>query len=563
MEQRARDLIGFGDDLFGKRMSLMSLWQEQADNFYSERADFTVNRSLGMDFASILTTSFPLLCRRDLANLVSTMLRPNDKEWFEVSVMREDKLDDQGKKWLERATQTQRRAMYSPDSMFHIASAQGDNDFVTFGQSVKSIEINRDRTDLLYRCWHLRDVAWAENYKGQVDIIHRKSKPTVRQLCKEFPKYCGDEMKIKTRLEKEPYSQIEYRHVVLPADEYDYKSDEWNNGKRVKYPYISIYIDVENENIIGETGIWNKRYVIPRWQTVSGSQYAYSPATICALPDARLIQAVSLILLEAGEKAVTPPMVTPGGVIRSDVNLYAGGITAYDSEYDEKTGEVLRIIPHDYSGLRFGIEMRQDVKDMIAKAFFLDKISLPPISKEMTAFEVGQRVTEYVRNALPIFGPMETEENGATCDITFDLLRREGAFGGMLDMPQSLRGADIQFKFTSPLHNAIDAQKVAKFAQAKAMLAEAAALDPSIVNMVDIRVAMRDALEGGATPESWLRSDGAMQNMDKLAAKQAQMQQLLQTMSAGADVAQKIGDAGQSLAGIQGGASAAPPPQAM
>lgn len=546
MDQRAKDLIQYGDDLFSKRMSLMSLWQEQADNFYSERADFTVNRSLGMDFASNLTTSFPLLCRRELANNVSTMLRPNDKEWFEVSTLREDRLDDDSKKWLEWATNIQRRAMYDPASMFHVATAQGDNDFVTFGQSVKSLELTRERDALLYRCWHLRDVAWAENYKNQVDIFHRKAKPSLRQFCKEFKKEYQNE-KVDARLKKDPYGLIEYRHIVLPADEYEYQSPNFKDGVRLQHPYVSIYVDVENQNIISEKGIWNKRYIIPRWQTVSGSQYAYSPATVCALPDARLIQAFTLILLEAGEKAVTPPMVTPGGVIRSEVNLYAGGITSYDSEYDEKTGEVLRIIPHDYEGLRFGAEMRKDVMTMINNAFFLNKISLPPISKEMTAFEVGQRVTEYVRNAMPIFGPMETEENGATCEMTFDILRREGAFGGMLDMPQKLRGQDIQFKFTSPLHAAIDAQKVMQFNQAKVMLAEAAALDQGVVNMIDVRVAMRDALEGGGVPEKWMRSDAKLQQMDMKAQQQKQVQELLSTMNAGATVAKNIGDAQQSM----------------
>lgn len=556
MDQGAKDLIGFGDNLFSKRISLMSLWQEQADNFYSERADFTVMRSLGMDFASILTSSYPLLCRRDLTNLVSQMLRPNDKEWYEVSVMREDKLDSAGKKWLQWATETQRRAMYDPQTMFHIAAPQGDADFVTFGQSVKSIELNRARDALLYRCWHLRDVAWAENYKGEVDNIHRKAKPTIRQMFNEFPDYCSKQGQLVTKREKDPYCQTEYRHIVMPAEEYDFKSKEFQNGIRLKHPYVSIYIDVENQNIISETGIWNKRYVIPRWQTVSGSQYAYSPATVCALPDARLIQALTLILLEAGEKAVTPPMVTPGGVIRSDVNLYAGGITAYDSEYDERTGEVLRIIPHDYSGMQFGAALRQDVKEMISNAFFLNKINLPPIGKDMTAFEVGQRVSEYVRNALPIFGPMEMEENGATCMMTFDILHREGTFGGFHDMPQSLRGQDIQFNFTSPLHAAIDAQKVQIFAQTKAQLAEAAALDPGAPNMLIVRKALRDALQGGGTPEDWLRTDSQMKAMDDAAAEKQQTQELLNNMNQGAMVAKNIGDAGTALSGMPARTSA-------
>lgn len=563
MDQGAKDLIKQGDDLFGKRISLMSLWQEQADNFYSERADFTVTRTLGTDFAANLTTSYPLLCRRDLTNLVSTMLRPNDKNWFEVSVRREDKLDSAGRNWLQMATKSQYSAMYDRKSMFHVASAQGDADFVTFGQSVKSIELNRTRDKLLYRCWHLRDVAWANNYMGEVDIIHRKAKVTVREFCNEFPEYCAKTPKIQERLNKDPYGLIEYRHIIMPKDMYDYKNPLFEKGIRITHPYTSIFIDVENENVISETGLWNKRYIIPRWQTVSGSQYAFSPATVCALPDARLIQALTLILLEAGEKAVTPPLVTPGGVIRSDVNLMAGGITAYDAEYDERMGEVLRPIPQDHSGIAVGQTLRQDIKEMINNAFFLNKINLPPISKEMTAFETGQRVTEYVRNAMPIFGPMEMEENGGTCEMTFDLLQREGTFGGFQDMPQSLRGADIDFKFTSPLHSSIEAQKSVIFMQSEAMIAKAAALDPGSVNILDVRKGLRDALRGGGMPEDWMRSDGTMKDMDKLASQQQQVNTVLDTMGKGADVATKLGNAGQALAGIPSNAKATVAPQAI
>jgi hypothetical protein len=542
MDSRAQTLIEQGDQLFTQRIALMSLLQETADNFYPERADFTVNRSLGMDFAAILTTSYPVLCRRNLANIFSTMLRPTDKEWFDVSVMRPDKVDLQGKQWLEWSTGIQRRAMYDPEAMLARATTEGDSDYIAFGQAVLSAELNREGNALLHRCWHIRDVAWAENYKGQIDEVHRKWKPTIKQFCQTFPKYKDPDGKIAQRLEKEPYSTIEVRHIVIPSEGY--------GEKKYPQPYVSIYICVDYKTVIEETGIWNKRYVIPRWQTVSGSQYSYSPASVCALPDARLIQAITLCLLEAGEKAVTPPMITPGGVLRSDVNLMAGGITTYDPSYDEKTGEVLRVMPHDYTGFNFGLQLHQEVKTMINSAFYLDKIDLPKLDKEMTAFEVSQRVSEYVRNALPIFAPTEVEYNGALCEIDFDLLHRGGAFGAFTDMPRSLQGQNIQFKFQSPLHQALEAQQGAQFNNAKAMLAEAAALDPGSVNMVDARKALRDALEGIGTPVRWMRSDGQMQNMDQIAAKQAQTQQLLANMGAGADVAQKIGAAGQALSGM-------------
>ena len=57
------DLIAQSEQLFGKRTALLSLWQCMADNFYPERADFTAVRNLGEDFASNLSTSYPIMAR--------------------------------------------------------------------------------------------------------------------------------------------------------------------------------------------------------------------------------------------------------------------------------------------------------------------------------------------------------------------------------------------------------------------------------------------------------------------------------------------------------------------
>jgi len=49
---------------------------------------------------------------------------------------------------------------------------------------------------------------------------------------------------------------------------------------------------------------------------------------------------------------------------------------------------------------------------ILAEAFYINKLRLPPPQGDMTAFEVGQRVEEYVRAALPLFEPMDQETLG-------------------------------------------------------------------------------------------------------------------------------------------------------
>jgi hypothetical protein len=139
----------------------------------------------------------------------------------------------------------------------------------------------------------------------------------------------------------------------------------------------------------------------------------------CRAPRRALIQAITATLLEAGEKFTNPPMIAVQEAIRSDVAIYAGGITWVDKDYDERLGEVLRPLTQDKSGMPIGREMQNDTRAMIAEAFYLNKLSMsnPKRGKaEMTAFEVGQMVQEYIRNALPIFEPMEMEYNGAICE---------------------------------------------------------------------------------------------------------------------------------------------------
>jgi hypothetical protein len=380
--------------------------------------------------------------------------------------------------------------------------------------------MNKYRSGILYRAWHPRDVAWQEDEQGQISQVCRKWKPTARDLIKMFPKTVSQ--KVRTIADKTPFERIDCYHMVVPAE-------HMNDSKFGDAPWVSYYIELGEQSTLEESPIYNKMYIIPRWQTVSGSQYAYSPATVAALPDARLIQAMTNTLLEAGEKFTNPPLVAVEGAVRSDLQIYAGGVTWVDAEYDERLGEVMRPISQNSSGMPIGFNMAEDIRNQIGEAFFLNKLTLPD-ARQMTAYEVSERMQEFVRQTLPLFEPMEQEYNGQLCEVTFDLMMRNGDFGSQFDIPRELRGESVEFQFETPISQAVEKEKGQKFIQTAEMLATAMQMDPSTRHEVDITAAFRDAMAGIGVDSDWIRPEEEAQQM-----KMAEQMQQAMMMAAQAE----------------------------
>ncbi len=556
MKLRTKELREQGEALFTKRQPIMSLWQGTAEQFYVERADFTTTRSIGLEFAAHLMSGYPAMCRRDLANQIGAMLRPRGQPWFHPRTPRESINKDQNcKTWLDWAGEVMRLAMYDTHSGFVRSTREGDHDFATFGQAVIQVEPNKDLDGLLYRCWHLRDVAWQENAHLEVDRIHRKQKMQARNIVSIFGNKDGIDLHhtVRDAARDKPFTEFNVQHIIVPASDYDLQKSK---NKR-NLPYVSIYLDVDNETVLEEVPVKRTGYVIPRWQTIAGSQYAYSPASVIALSDARMLQNMTLTLLEAGQKSVDPPMLAVGEVLQGGVNTFAGGITYVEAEYDEKTGEALRPLPIDRGGFQWGEEKAKGVREMILQAFYLNQIQLPEISKDMTAYETQKRVEEYIRRALPLFEPMETEYNGAICDTTFDLLLDMGAFGNLAqDMPQQLRGQDVRFTFESPLQAAQTRANSQAFMQSAQILQIAAQLDPDALFVFDTKQATRDALEGAGDPATWILppevADQKAAMVKQAAAEQQQQQQAMEQASQVADTADKAGGAMQKIGAAMG-----------
>lgn len=542
MDSRVRELIQISNNMFSKRGNLLNLWQEQAEHFYPERADFTVQRFLGDGNETGLMTSTPVLARRELGNMVSTLLRPEALEWNKI-IVENKAVNDQheNRAWLEYATKVQRRAMYDPHAMFGRATKECDHDWVTFGQGVISLEVNMADTSLLYRDHHLRDCAWVDDHTGKPTRLDRKWKPSIRQIAQKFPKTISP--KLMDRKRQEPDAEIHCMHIVCPRDDYD-TADQRRKSPQAKW--MSFYVDVENEDILESTPMNWFSYIIPRWSTVSGSQYAWSPATGPGLADARTLQAMVRTLLEAGEKAVDPSMIATQEAIRSDIDMRAGGVTWVDIEYDEKMGEALRPITQNLN-IPVGIELTDRLQKVIADGMFLNKINLPADMGKMTAYEVRKRIEENMRAAAPLLGPAQQDYNAPVCELTFEVLMSLHTFGPPESIPMGLRGKDVKFDFASPLADMADEANAQKFIQGAQILQVATQIDPAQVASINIDNATADALKGAGFPEGWLAGDKAVAAKRDEMAKEKAAQQGLGVLGAGSQAAMYGAKAAKTL----------------
>lgn len=537
MDSRAKRLVEIGNGLFAKQALWDTLRQEICELFYPMRADYTTTLTPGEDFQYNVMDSFSIQARETLGNMPHAMLRQGD--WFNVSTGDEEQDEvPENMAWFDKTKEEMRDFMYAPRANFVSATIEADHDWVSVGNPVLSVEENTARDGLLYRAWHPKDNAWMMDADGQIDHNQRQMMMTARNICR---KWKNPHHSIKSTCEKEPNKLFKIRHILMPLDDI-YGDDKAKRRKYSKMPFISMYVDCENEEILGESGMPVFNYVIPRWRTLSNILIGFSPATINSLADGRMLQTLARIMLEQGEKAVDPPTIAKGEMFRDAVNLYAGGMTYVDLSDDEKLQDKMMVLENK-GQLGFGLEMRQDTRNLIAEAFLLNKLMLPTVH-EMTAFETQARLDEFRRAALPFFGPIESEYHLKLLDVTFELLLHNKSIP---QPPRALLEQDLTFKFEGPLNTLEGRQTVAAFQESVAIIATGAQGDPTVPQDFDIRKATKDAVRGAGGKPDWFVSEEAQEQIDAQNEQAAQLAKAAELANVGAATAENIGNAAQSL----------------
>lgn len=534
-DSRCEELLRISGQAFERFRSYRQLCQDIAENFYPMRADFT--RTLNLeDFAGTLLDSTGVQARETLGNAIEAMLRQGP--WF--SVRTGDPVTDKrpgNMVSLNRATAALRSVVYHPQSNFGGTTKETDMDWVTFGAFDMSIEASSDMSHIVYKPHHLRDCAWLINEDGRVDTHYRNMKMSARDIMRRVRKgqFNGTPAPAIVEAERrDPAREYLIRHILMPTE--DVYGASKADIRRIRHPFISIYIDVENRTYLHERGAAVFNHVVGRHRTLSGLPWGFSPMAINTLADSRMLQDMALVIIEQGQKAVDPPTIGSGAVFTRDMNFFAGGHTEVDLEPDQKLGDVFSTVETGRVGV--GLELKQDVRMLIADGWLLNKLTLPGL-RDMRELEVQVRTDEFRRAALPFFQPIEPNYHGEVLGTSFDMALHMGIIRPEV-FNAELQGKDMVFGYTSPLNEAEGLEVVRKYYEAVNLTAAGSEIDPTIKNLFDARQAFEDALTRGTMPE-WLIPEDEREEADEQANQMASLAQ-------GADIATKAAGVTADLA---------------
>lgn len=541
-DSRCEELLKISNKQFELFRPWKNLCQDIAENFYPMRADFT--RSLAMDeLAGSLMDDTPVMARETLGNAIGAMLRQG--KWFGIGTgdATRDKRPANAVS-LNAVTNKLNSILVRPGSGFSDAWLEWDHDWVAFGTYCGSIETARNRGHLIAKAWHPRDCAWMQDEDGKIDTFFRDMMMSARDIIRRVDAPTGWNGAVAPAIREaarlDPQKEFKVRHILMPASEIYGRSER--DTRRVKHPYLSIYIDVEHHSYLNEEGAPVFNYIVGRNRRLSGKPWGFSPMALNSMNNARMLQDMALVILEQGQKAVDPPTVGAGSVFTRDMNFFAGGHTEVDLEEERSLKDVFATI--ETGNMNVGLELKADVRALIAEAWLLNKLNLPTL-RDMRELEVQVRTDEFRRAALPFFNPIETNHHGLVLGTTFDMSIATKLMSWDM-FSNELRGNGMAFSYESPLNDADGVEVVREYYEAVNIVAAGAKVNQTVATIFDIRKAAEDAISNGTKPE-WLIPEDMREKADENATLATGLDQAAQVTQKAAGVSVDMANASVAL----------------
>ena len=474
--------------------------QDQTINLY----DTTAEEALGIFAAGLVTH-----------------IVPAGEKWFRFEPKGEDP-SPAYKEWLDEVSDIAIDVLCA--SNFYLGIHEDFLDAGCFGTSCLLCEEGKAAA-LNFVNVPVGTFAIDENDEGIVDTVAREFKWTARQAEQRWGREKLGPNVVAALDDKNPSAwnrPFTFVHFVEPR-----KDASYHGGLVAAHlrPIASLYVCVEDTCVIDEGGYYSMPLFTSRLLRSNNELYGRGPG-IQTMAEIRLVNAMERDILIGIEKMVNPPWLAPDDTSNT-IDGRPNGITYYDATNPANKPEQMAL----KNNIDLGEQKTEQKRQRIRRAFFNDLFQLltniDEQRREKTAYEVQQMVAEKLILFSPLFARIAMEKLNPLLERTVDILARTGV---LPPAPvETMQGAQYEIVYTSKIALAIKAAENQAFATMMTLVEQAAALDPSIVNLVKWSDGVRRIARNVGLPAKLLRTDREAAQITAAQQQQAQAAQAAQT----------------------------------
>lgn len=521
-----RDLRRLGQ-LRGARSLHEPVWKDVFDYMAPERAHGfsgnTVTASDAQAKKAEIFDSTAIDSGRIFSSGLASGMHPANSIWFGLDVGAET---EQERTWLDNAARTIFENIHAAN--FDAAAGECHSDMGPAGWFVLYTS-EAPTGGYRFEQWPLAQCFVSSSKPGAVvDTIYREFELTVEQLVNE---YGIDNVS----------SQVADRYRLGGADLDAKVMVVWGIYPRAVHvvgaalaknkAFASCHHEVATKHTLRESGYDEFPCCVPRWRLIPGTCYATGPGSD-ALPDIKTLNQIQRLELANMDIAVSGmwKAVDDGVLNPKTVRLGPRKIVMMA---DTKNFEPLT------TGADFQVSFAKadELRRSIRKILLADQLQ-PTDGPAMTATEVHARVQLIRQQMGPIFGRLQAEFLQPLIERCFNIAYRAGVLGVA---PESLQGRSFTVKYVSPLARAQRLEEVTAIDTFLLGLSELAAVDPTILDMVDLEGSQREKAAALGVPSKLILS------RDDLTAKRKLKQQAAQQQAQQQQSAQMVATAGQTM----------------
>lgn len=518
-----------------ERSNCEAHWQEIAEVISPRKLDFVGMRTAGDKRMQKVFDPTGIAANDMLAAGLHGMATNPASKWFSLRMLGERTTSDDGddvdinevpdvQKYMSDVEEVMWQRLYQPGSNFTTALHECYLDLGAFGTAILFVG-QRDDGGLMFESRPLSECIIAENHEGRVDTVFRKTSYTVRQMIqmKEAYGWKVSETVQKFYDDKKYDESVEVIHVVYPRTE-----REWGKKNADNMPWASVYFELKDAHELEVSGFPEFPYLVPRWAKYSGEIYGRSPGMV-ALPDCKMLQAMTLTKIKLLQKAADPPLWLKDDGVVGQTRTVPGGINYWRGNPND--GVMLQ--PVSLQGVQFLMQDIQTLREQVLRTFYADLLRMNDRAN-MTATEVVQRTAEQMRLFGPLIGRLESEMLGPLVERVFGILTRQGV---LPVAPEGIQEKEFTVEYVSPIATAQKQQSangIVQVIQLIGMLGPEVAAQILQAN-VDINKLFTWAWDLFNNDPDLLKDDDALEQSDQM----SQTQQALQMGLPAAEIASK------------------------